>query len=72
MGLHVGCLLSHSAENETVAQQGYLAMDYRFKVAGSSLLIHAFAYSLFVGIYSIISNMTGHYHSCHSIRFIID
>ena len=35
------------------------------KVAGSSLLIHAFGYSLFVGVYSVISNMTG-----YSIRVI--
>ena len=37
---------------------------------GSSLLIHAFVYSLFVGIYSIISDMTGYSHSCHSIKLI--
>ena len=40
------------------------------KVAGSSLLIHAIACSLFFGIYSVISNMTGYFHSCHSIKLI--
>ena len=38
------------------------------KVAGDSLLIHAFAYSLFVGVYTVISNMIGYSHSCHSIK----
>ena len=33
------------------------------------MLIHAFAYS-FVGIYSVISNMTGYSHSCLSIKLI--
>ena len=41
-----------------------------FKVTGSSLLIHASVYSLFVVIYSVISNMTGYSHSCHSIKLI--
>ena len=41
-----------------------------FKVSGSGLLIHAFAYSLLVGIFSIISNMTDYSHSCHSIKVI--
>ena len=40
------------------------------KVAESSLLIHAFAYSLFVDVYSVISDMTGYSHSCHSIKFV--
>ena len=40
------------------------------KVGGSSMLIHAFAYSLFVGIYLFISNMTGYSLSCHSIKII--
>ena len=40
------------------------------KVEGDSLLIHAFLYSLFVGVYSVISNMTGYSHSCHSIKLI--
>ena len=40
------------------------------KVPGSSLPIHTFAYSLFVDVYSVISNMTGYSHSCHSIKLI--
>ena len=40
------------------------------KVAGDSLLIHAFAYSLLVGVYLVISDMTGYSHSCHSIKLI--
>ena len=43
---------------------------YRIKFTSSSLLIHAFAYSLFVGVYSVISNMTRHSHSCHLIKLI--
>ena len=38
------------------------------KVAGDSMLIYAFAYSLFVGVYLVISNMTGYSHSCHWIK----
>ena len=41
-----------------------------FKVMGDSLLIHAFAYSLFIGLCSVISNMTGFSHSYHSIKLI--
>ena len=41
-----------------------------FKVEGSSLLIQVFAYSLFVGIYLVVSNMAGYSHSCHSIKLI--
>ena len=41
-----------------------------FKVTGDSLLIHAFAYSLFIGLCSVISNMTGYSHSYHSIKLI--
>ena len=36
---------------------------------GSSLLIHAFVYSLFVGIY-LVSNITAYSYSCHSIKLI--
>ena len=40
------------------------------KVTGDSLLIHAFAYSLFIGLCSVSSNMTGYFHSYHSIKLI--
>ena len=40
------------------------------KVTGDSLLIHVFTCSLFVGVYSVISDMTGYPHSCNSIKFI--
>ena len=32
-----------------------------FKVTGDSLLIYAFAYSLFIGFYSVTSNMTSYF-----------
>ena len=37
---------------------------------GDSLLIHAFAYSLFIGLCSVAFNMTGYSHSYHSIKLI--
>ena len=40
------------------------------KVASDNSLIHAFACSLFVGVYLVISNMIGCSHSCHSIKLI--
>ena len=40
------------------------------KTAGDSLLIHASAYPLFVGVYSVRSDMTGYSHSCHWIKLI--
>ena len=40
------------------------------KVTGDSLLIHEFAYSLFIGLCSVTSNMTGYSHSYHSIKLI--
>ena len=42
----------------------------RFKVTGDSLLIHESAYSLFIGLCSVTSNMTGYSHSHHSIKLI--
>ena len=42
----------------------------RFKVTGDSLLIHAFAYSLFIGLCSVTCNMTGYSHSYNSIKLI--
>ena len=42
----------------------------RFKVTGNSLLIHAFPYSLFFGLFSVTSNMTGYSHSYLSIKLI--
>ena len=38
------------------------------KVTGDSLLIHEFTYSLFIGLRSVTSNMTGYSHSYHSIK----
>ena len=40
----------------------------KFNVGADSLLIHAFAYSLFIGVYSVMSNMTSYSHPCHSIK----
>ena len=40
-----------------------------FKVTGDSLLIHAFAY-IFVDVYSVNSDVTGHSHSFHAIKLI--
>ena len=41
-----------------------------FKVTGDSLLIHEFAYSLFIGLCWVTSNMTGYSHSYNSIKLI--
>ena len=40
------------------------------KVTGDSLLIHEFTYSLFIGLCSVTSNMTGYSYSYHSIKLI--
>ena len=40
------------------------------KVTRDSLLIHVFAYSLFIGLCSVTSNMTGFSHSYHSMKLI--
>ena len=40
------------------------------KVTGDSLLIHEFAHSLFIGLCSVTSNMTGYFQSYHSIKAI--
>ena len=40
------------------------------KVKGDSLLIHEFTYSLFIGLCSVTSNMTGYSHLYHSIKLI--
>ena len=40
------------------------------KVTCDSLLIHVFAYLLFIGPCSVTSNMTGYSHSYHSIKLI--
>ena len=40
------------------------------KVTGDSLLIHEFAYSLYIGLCSVTSNMTGYSRSYHSIKAI--
>ena len=42
----------------------------RFKITGDSLLIHESAYSLFIGLCSVTSNMTSYFHSYHSIKLI--
>ena len=39
-------------------------------VTGDSLLIHEFTYSLFIGLCSVTSKMTGYSHSCHLIKLI--
>ena len=44
--------------------------DESFKVTGNSLLIHEFAYTLFIGLCSVTSNMTGYSHSYHLIKLI--
>ena len=40
------------------------------KVTGEGLLIHEFTYLLFIGLFSVTSNMTGYSHSYHSIELI--
>ena len=40
------------------------------KVTGDSLLIHELAYSLFIGLCSVTSNMTGYSHLYHLIKLI--
>ena len=37
---------------------------------GDSLLFHEFTYSLFIGLCSVTSNMTGYSHSYHSMKLI--
>ena len=44
--------------------------NQKLKVAGDSLLIHAFGYSLFIGLCSVTFNMTGYSHLYHSIKLI--
>ena len=41
-----------------------------FMVTGDSLLINAFTYSLFIGLSSVTSNITGYSHLYHSIKLI--
>ena len=40
------------------------------KVTGDSLLIHEFAYSLFIGLCSVTFKMTSNSHLYHSIKLI--
>ena len=40
------------------------------KVTGDNLLIHECAYSIFIGLCSVTSNMVGYSHSYHSIKLI--
>ena len=40
------------------------------KVTVDSLLIHEFTYSLFIGLCSVTSGMTGYSHLYHSIKLI--
>ena len=54
----------------SVKQKTLLDKQGRLKVTGGSLLIHAFAYSLFIGLCLVTSNMTGYSHSYHSIKLI--
>ena len=57
----------------------YDAENFEFKfsrlrrhleVTGDSLLIHEFAYSLFIGLCSVTSDMTGYSHLHYSIELI--
>ena len=45
-------------------------ITFSLKVIVDSLLIHEFAYSLFIGLCSITSNMIDYSHSYHSIKLI--
>ena len=47
-----------------------IRLTLNIKVTGDSLLIHAFAYSLFIGLCLVTSNMTGYSYSSHSIKLI--
>ena len=40
------------------------------KVMGDSLIIHEFAYSLFIGLCSVTNDMLGYSHWYHSIKLI--
>ena len=54
----------------TVTLTTYISPCFGYiKVTGDSLLIHEFAYSLFIGLCSVTSDMTGCSHSYHSITF---
>ena len=47
-----------------------IIFKHPLKVTGDNLLIHEFAYSLFVSLFLVTSNMTGYSHSYHSIKLI--
>ena len=46
----------------------YGQIEFTIKITGDSLLIHEFAYSLFIGLCSVTSDLTGYSHSYHSIK----
>ena len=48
----------------------YRSMQSYVKVTGDNLLIYEFAYSLFIGLCSVTSNMTDYSHLYHSIKLI--
>ena len=48
----------------------FLSPHVPFKVTGDSLLIHAFAYLLFIGFCWVTYNMTSYSHSYHSMKLI--
>ena len=55
---------------DIVISIGETNLCYCFRVTGDSLLINEFAYSLFISLCSITSDMTGYSHSYHSIKLI--
>ena len=60
---------THSAPS---SQRPYVNqhMHEPVKATGDSLLIHAFAYSLFISLCSVTSNMTSYSHSYNLIKLI--
>ena len=63
---------THSLNTTIDQKQGIKSKEklYNVKVTGGSLLIHEFGYSLFIGLCSVTSDITGHSHSYHSIKLI--
>ena len=62
----------YGLKEKSVSQKPELVLSNAsvFKVMGDSLLIHEFAYSLFICLCLVTSNMTGYSHSNHSIKLI--
>ena len=67
-------MLIHNGTSLKIAVQKrnsfLLYLHLPIKVTGDSLLIHEFAYSLFIGLCSVTSDMTGYSHSHHLIKLI--